>query len=532
MRVNNRDTAPLKNRVYWLWLLPPLSSCLFWLASPGGGGYWFLVAVAFVPLLFFSDKFVSQGGFCWKVFAGGFLHGLLLAFLLLYWIVNVLVTYGGVPEGISVLVLFLLASYMACYPALFLVVSRVFTSCSSFVLLFTLPSLWTGLEWVRGWIFTGFPWMDLGCYLAFQPELLQGAAFFGHYGITWLILLCNTGLWLILTGRCGRVFTVAIVALVLLYVSFSLVSWEEESVFQGENVRAGIVQGNISQDRKWDVDSQGKTVSKYISLSEKLVVDQVQPDFLVWPETALPFYPQMNPLTGRIVSFVRQYSVPLITGTPWFEIIAQAENEVLYYNAALLLRPGEKRSPLGGVALKSHLVPFGEYVPLQKFLPFLAPLVESAGNLSAGEISRPLSFVRKSGEIVRAGVLICYESVFSSLSRKWVEAGADILVNLTNDAWYGRTSAPEQTLAMTTLRAVETRRSIVRVANTGVSAFILPSGEIRQKTSLFVPVAMSSSLPLRTERTFYVRYGWLFAPFCLLFVFLSFLFIKIKAQKS
>jgi apolipoprotein N-acyltransferase len=197
-----------------------------------------------------------------------------------------------------------------------------------------------------------------------------------------------------------------------------------------------------------------------------------------------------------------------LTGAPWYEIIDQEARKVNFFNSALLLQPD---GSFAGKYYKSHLVPFGEYIPLKKYLPFLAPLVEAVGDFSFGTIEQPL--IRQEA---RAGVLICFESVFPELSRKWVAAGANVLVNLTNDAWYGKSSAPWHSLAMSVLRAVETRRSLIRSANTGISAFVTPLGTITHQSELFVPWAAATEVVLCEELTIWARYGYLFAPVCLL----------------
>ena len=170
----------------------------------------------------------------------------------------------------------------------------------------------------------------------------------------------------------------------------------------------------------------------------------------------------------------------------------------------MLLKPEGR---VAGTYHKSHLVPFGEYVPLQEYLPFLAPLVEAAGNFTAGTIERPLEHGK-----ARLGILICFESVFADLTREWLAAGANLLINLTNDAWYGRSSAPHHSLAMAVLRAVEARRSLVRSANTGISAFIEPTGEIALRSDLFVSWTESRQVALLDEITPWARYGYFFAP--------------------
>lgn len=514
------------------WLLVPFSSVLFWLASPGDVGFWLLSCAAFVPLLFFVEKVVASKASRSLCLWGGMAHGLLLAVLMLYWIVNVLTHYGGLPVVGAGMALLLLGCYMACYSALFLVVLHFFLPLfSPLGLLFLLPSLWTGLEWVRGWAFTGFPWMDLGCYLAFEPWLLQGAAFFGHHGLTWLLVFCNVALWLLFSRRFQTDrLKIGVVSAVVVFVYVSVSCWilPQQRTVATETVRVGIVQGDVAQDMKWAAPQQQETVTTYLLASERLAATSQPPDFLVWPETAMPFYPQGNALTSQLRSFVTSRNIPLLSGAPWYEIVDREKQEIAYYNAAFLLVPDRFR-PLGGVVFKSHLVPFGEYIPFQNLLPFLAPLVESAGNFTAGQISTPLQ-INTAHTVVQAGVLICFESVFPELSRKWAAASANLLINMTNDAWYGRTSAPKQTLAMTVLRAVETRRAVVRSANTGFSALILPTGEINARTGLFVPAATIVDAPLREEMTSYVVFGWLFAPLSLFFA-LGGMLLAMKKRK-
>jgi apolipoprotein N-acyltransferase len=199
----------------------------------------------------------------------------------------------------------------------------------------------------------------------------------------------------------------------------------------------------------------------------------------------------------------------LLTGAPWYEVFEERGSRLIYYyNSALLLQPGERAE---AKYFKSHLVPFGEYVPLRRYLPFIEPLVEAAGHFTPGRIEEPLV----TGSI-RAGVLICFESIFGDLGRRWVASGANVLVNVTNDAWYGRSSAPYQSWAMTVFRSVETRRSLVRSANTGISGIVDPLGRVVRQSDLFVPWSVAAPVALLEERSPFVRGGYLFAPFCAL----------------
>ncbi len=266
------------------------------------------------------------------------------------------------------------------------------------------------------------------------------------------------------------------------------------------------MQGNVEQTRKWSPEERRRTVSDYVRLSQTLIADQA-PSLIVWPETALPFYPRPDELMQPVVDFSRDSGAALIVGAPWFEVEqSRTRRQINYYNGALLIEP---TAGFSFGYYKSHLVPYGEYVPLKKYMPFLAPLVEAAGDFTPGTIEEPIQV----GDI-RAGVLICFESIFPELSRAWVNVGANLLVNLTNDAWYGKSSAPHQSWAMTVYRSVETRRALVRSANTGISGFIDPLGRVGSSSGLFVEWAGKEAIVLLSTRTFFVRGGYLFAPIC------------------
>ncbi len=198
----------------------------------------------------------------------------------------------------------------------------------------------------------------------------------------------------------------------------------------------------------------------------------------------------------------------LLTGAPWYEVEQdQKQRLIRYYNSALLMGPD---GIVSGLYFKSHLVPYGEYVPLSNYLFFLSPLVEAVGSFTPGRIEDPLV----AGDI-RAGVLICFESIFAGISRSWVNNGANVLINLTNDAWYGKSSAPYQSWAMTVYRAVETRRSVVRSANTGISGLIDPLGRVQSESEIFSRWSKTVDVPLMEGRTLFVQWGYLFAPICL-----------------
>ncbi len=500
-------------------LLPPflLTGVLLFFAMPGYFGYYPLVFVALVPLL--RGVVVSLPG---RSFLYGFIAGFVYNVFTLHWIVVVLSRYGGLPLAVSGLAMLLLAMYMAVYWGLFcFLLNRVAASDSKLslpkLLLFA-PVLWVGLEYMKGVFLTGFPWLDLGYSLYPEPLLIQAADIGGHRLLSFLIVLVNVLVYLFLWERAElgqeRKTVFAAVSLVVLFLAYSVIKHGivVEQIQEAPRKRVSAIQGNILQDEKWDRENRLETTIIY----ENLSLDEIKKgtDLLVWPETALPFSPFVNPLGKRVELFVRANGVPLITGAPTFTREDGRKGGVIhYYNSALLFN---SMGVVADIYNKQHLVPFGEYVPLHSLFSFFGPLVETAGNFSAGTSYTPLQV--ENG--IRAGVLICFESVFPSVARREVEDGANLLVNITNDAWYGRTSAPYQSMAMTVMRSVENKRAMVRAANTGVSLLVEPDGKILSRTGIFVQGAIGAELPLMEGKTFFVRVGHWFSLLCFLLLLL------------
>jgi len=499
---------------------------LAWLALPGKFSIWPLLFVCLVPLFSFLSSARNYKG----AFSRGLVSGILLYLLQIYWIVPVLIQFGGLPYYLAVPALLLLVFYMSLYLAVF---SAGFFLMQRegrfFFFLIGVPSAWVGLDWLRSWLFSGFPWLDIGYGFWSLPGLLQAADLFGHYGFTFVIVLVNCLIHVFVASEFSVLQryrgVLAVLVLAALVGGYSLSRWKaiDKVVAQSPSAMIGIVQGNIEQGLKWSPAQRQRTVQNYIKLSELLLAKQ-SPTLVLWPETALPFYPRNNPLLFPIADFVQKRKINLLTGAPWYEL-EQDQNQRLinYFNGALLMGPD---GTFHGSYFKSHLVPYGEYVPLNRYLPFLSPLVEAAGNFTPGSVEQPLV----AGDI-KAGVLICFESIFASIPRAWVDSGANVLVNLTNDAWYGKSSAPYQSWAMTVYRAVETRRSVVRSANTGISGLIDPLGRIRSESELFVTWSEAFEVPLLEERTIFVQWGYLFAPVCLGLAVLIGLFGLMRPQR-
>ena len=443
----------------------------------------------------------------------GFTAGIVHFLSLMYWIVVVLEGYGGLPLSLSLVVLLALAGYLALYPALFaLLFPCMWRSC--FALLLT-AATWVVLEYARGEFLTGLPWCFIGHSQGAHLLLIQICDLAGVYGVSFLVAAVNALIFALLFDR-GQGFGLTrkleggtiflLLLLTLAYGGYRLHDLAAHAS-NGFPVRAAVIQGNIDQSLKWRPAFQEATVDVYTRLS--LRAASFHPDLLVWPETAVPyFFQERGALSERIATVAEKTGTDLLFGSPAYD---RSGDHVRYYNRAYLLSPGE-RSVLWYD--KVHLVPFGEYVPLKRFFPFVNRLVPAAGDFASGRRVAPL---RGSG--YAAGVLICFEAIFPELARCQARQGAQVLVNLTNDAWFGRTSAPFQHLAMSAFRSVETRLPMVRAANTGISAFVDACGRITERSGLFSESILVAPVLLLTGRpTFYTAHGDVFVLLLLFLV--------------
>jgi len=489
-------------------LLALLTSTLLFLASPGLFALPQLAWLALVPLFWSLGNQPPR-----RAALLGLICGLAYYLPLLYWIVIVLATYGQVPVPIAVLALFFLALYMSCYLAGFAFLCAK-TGLRLSLLVFA-PTCWVALDLLRGLLFTGFPWLDLAYTQYNLPQLIQIADLAGHHGLTFLMVLANALIFTLITSLVRRKPTSSPVlitgAALLLLAASGYNLWRMQTMpttlAQAEQLEVAAVQGNIPQDQKWQPAFQRETVDTYLRLSNELYLNK-KPQLIIWPETALPFYPYEHPLFLRLHSeLILPRQAYLLTGAPHREK-ASAAGSLIYANSAFLLSPNGQ---VTGRYDKQHLVPFGEYIPFRRILGFASPLVETLGEFTPGQATPPLSC-----ENSRIGVLICFESIFPEISRRQAKDGANLLVTLTNDAWFGRSSAPRQHLAMGVFRAVENRKTLVRAANTGISAFIDPMGCIRGESPLFAEYARSQPVALLGGLTCYVRWGYLFPWACLI----------------
>lgn len=451
-----------------------------------------LAWVALVPLLLVMAR---------RPFRSGFIAGLTFFAAILYWVNIVMTTYGHLHPALSVVAWLLLSAYLALFFAAATWAACRLRDVCGYPFPLTLPVLWVALEFLREFLLTGFPWASLGYSQQGCLPLLQSVELFGVYGLSYLLVLVNAvaAEWLLARRQPHRrrPTTAVLVTVVLVAAAWGYGSWRLGGDLddRAERLKVTLVQGNIPQDVKWLPEFQQETIRIYRDLS-LAAARRDRPGLLIWPEAATPFYFQdANPLSAHVAALPGEAGAALLFGSPAYR---QEPGRLSYLNSVFLLDPRGKEQ---GRSDKVHLVPFGEYVPLKRFLPFIDKIVVGIGDFSPGIIN-PLPL---NGH--RLGVLVCYEAIFPELAREWVRQGSDLLVNVTNDAWFGDSSAPWQHLAMVRFRAVENRVWVARAANTGISAFVAPSGRVLEATGLFVPATATLEVGLGARPGLYARLG-------------------------
>ncbi len=480
-----------------------------------------LAWVGLVPLLLSLKGQDEKTGFYLGAVTG-------LAFFIgtVFWVTNSIHFYGGIPLLPASLITLLLCAYLALYPALFAAIIVCGRRKCPALLFILAPAVWTALELARTYVFTGFPWALLGYSQYRVLPVIQIANITGVYGVSFLIMLVNTAIadFLMDRKKYGGLITAGL--LLSLTLGYGFVQLREPQGADG--VRVSLIQGNIEQDKKWDPLYQADVIAAYKRLTREALTHH--PDLIIWPETAVPFFfggdrPSDKALTQDLRAFVKNNRVPLLFGSPTFEV--KPGRIVHLRNSAFLL---DRRGNVDAAYTKLHLVPFGEYVPLKSVLFFVEKMVQAIGDFQPGKDytlmtvrpERPgageVHAVRKSAspDGIKVSVVICYEIIFPDLVRKFVDRGAEVMTTVTNDAWFGRTSAPYQHFAMAVFRAVENYVPVARAANTGISGFIDSNGRILEKSDIFTEAHLTSTIIPGRKKTFYTAYGDIFAYACVL----------------
>jgi len=419
-------------------------------------------------------------------FKWGWISGALAASASLYWVVFPVHNYGLLPWPLAVPCPILMGMVLGVYPGLFCAALHIAGRSMRPLALGLFAGLaWTALEALRGWLFSGFPWLPLAVALTPWPVAIQSASIIGAFGLSGVLAAC--GVWLAGPGTMPRA---AIAVTLVLLAGYGLWALQAPAPVDGR-FNAAMIQGNVDQGVKWEPDTLDKVIRKYSALSRETLGQS--PDVIIWPETALTFFVQQTSVERTLVEdFAKGQGIPLVAGAPGYE---RTPSGVRVFNRAYLFGP----QGLGDFYDKEHLVPFGEYAPFGQDIPLLASLMQGVGAFTPGTRTAPLV----SGRLAM-GMLICYEAIFPGLARDRVAAGANVLVNISNDAWFGRSSAPRQHLELAAFRAVEQGRFLLRCTNTGITALISPNGRVTRETPLFEEAAVSvSGVGLISAKTVY-----------------------------
>ncbi|MCC7261948.1 MAG: apolipoprotein N-acyltransferase [Candidatus Latescibacteria bacterium] len=451
----------------------------------------------------------------WLLGLGG---GLLAGLSRIYWQYETLQLYGNLPPVASLLTTAALVAYLSLYWVAFFWLSARWRADSPWFA-WNAACLWVLLEWVQTWMISGFPWELLGYSQYLNLGLAQTASVAGVYGLSFLLVLLNAGLAQVALHRAAGL-RLAAAPLLLVALAWGWGDWrlrQLEAETPAPPLRVGLVQGSIDQGEKWKGDRLGQTTQRYVDLASTLAAERPL-DLVVFPETCLPFYfldPRFASYRAPFTALAGQLGAPMLVGSLDFD------GERIYNRAFLLDAQGQ----VSGHADKVHLVPFGEYLPMPWLFQYLEGLTAESGIFAPGHQRQVLP-----AGAARLGVFICYESIFPEIARELVQLGANILVNTTNDAWFGRSAAPYQHFSMCVLRAIETGRPVVRIANTGISGLIAPSGRILTATPLFEPLAQVLTLSPRTEQTPYTHWGDLLWWVCGLFLVLPPVYHRVRLR--
>ena len=432
-----------------------------------------------------------------RAFTLGLTAGLVYFVGTVYWTGAVVETYGGLSGPMALFAMGMLALYLALYPALTALVVGTLVRRAGLRALIILPPAWVATEFLRGYVFGGFPWVPLGNSQVTVIPVAQLASVLGVYGLSFLVALTNAGVAfaVLTTGR--RKMIAAGLALGAPLIVAALGTWrvaDGSLTRAGTPLRVGLVQANIAQASKWDPREARRIFTTHIAMTRDVVRRGAQ--YVIWPESSLPFRFEDDPRRADVEALARELRVHLLFGSD------QLVGDATSYNSAFQLGPDGRTL---AIYRKIHLVPFGEFIPLSDWLTFFPPLVETIGGFAPFAPGTSVVMLPLDGHVISTA--ICYEVVYPELIARAVRGGSELLTTITNDAWYGESSAPFQHFALASMRAIEQGRYLARAANTGISGIVDPYGRVTLSSGIFEEAGLVGDVRLLTERTIYSRIG-------------------------
>ncbi len=441
-----------------------------------------------------------------RAFGLGLATGIVYFAGTLYWIALVVRNYGDLPLVVAVAIDALLVLALALFGAVFAIVVRRLWLAYGAAALMVAPAVWVTMELGRTHLFGGFPWVLLGYSQATMLPIAQLASVLGVYGVSALVVSVSAAaaFCMVATSRRSRAWAVGAVGIAVVTTAL----WGAHRAGQagmtreGVPVRVGLVQSNVSDAERRDPAQAQRIMQDNVRLTRQAMAAGAM--LVLWPESAMTPYRFDNPAAAGIVRrLAREARVPILVGSDQVE----RGRPDKWYNSAFLVRADGSDA---GFYRKMHLVPWGEFVPLKRVLFFVGPLVDAIG--SGFEPGGDPTVLDVGGHGI--SVAICYEVVYPALIRQFVLRGSELLTTITNDAWFGDTSAPYQHFAQASMRAIEEGRYLVRAANTGISGIVDPYGRVLERSNLYEQGMMVGGARYLRTLTAYARYGDIFAYAC------------------
>ncbi|MEK6756755.1 MAG: apolipoprotein N-acyltransferase [Bacteroidota bacterium] len=528
-----------------------------------------MLGFAFPPSPFYSLAYVGLVPFfllvemlegTWRILRYSYLVMLIFHCITVYWAGGF--THSNDPWMMSAGGALLLVHPLFYWlPILLFVLVR--RRLGSFAGLLAFPFLWIAYEYSHSLSEFSFPWITLGNSQAYDLHRIQIAEYTSVYGLSFIIIAFNvlafvlvinlaTGKWRFRAPEAVIVFCTLILVYVGPWLVGELLHIRHKNQPAGRTLKVGVVQPNIDPWEKWGQGYASKLDSYRLQLAtyvrESKALSSRTPDLIVWPETAIPLrilLPQNYSYLSSLRAELDAIGIPVFTGLPYTRYYDSAsapvtanriESSNVYYedfNSATLLVP---QQPVGPIYKKMVLVPYAERIPYAETFRFLIEPLKwnvGIGSWGKGEDTVVFSLPLRAGEAVKFAAMICYESVYPNFVRLFVGRGAEFLVIITNDSWWGNTSGAYQHASYASFRAIENRRWIIRAANGGISGLVDPAGRIHDETTLYTAATFDGEIQSNSKLTFYARHGDLFAQICLFFgaLFVALAFIS-RPRKS
>jgi apolipoprotein N-acyltransferase len=473
-------------------------------------GLSFLAFGFLVPLLL-----ALEGKRPLAVFRLFFFFSLLFYLIILYWIPRVMVKYGGTSWTLGIIGLVCLATFLSLISGVAGIGIGKIAARTNYSAVLWIPALWVAKDLVTEKIFGGFPWCLVGYTQYKNLYFVQLAEIGGIHLITFLLIALNVLIFKALKERDGKPLLVMLALLAgIMGGGYGLFRVHDARGAAIPRHQAGIIQPNSNHDMVFDFTLVRATLERLFLVSRELQARGAE--FVVWPEFTVPIYPLQTPFYGRrFLAFSREYA-PLLAGFTDFR------GQERVYNSVILFQDGRVET-----YDKVHLTPFGEYVLFRRWLFFVKKITDEIGDFAPGKKVRNLDLAGHP-----LSTPICYEVIYPELVRSMIARGGELIVTISNDSWFGASSAPYQHLAMATFRSVENRRWLLRSTSNGISAVVDPAGRIVHQSPLHRPDQFLASFQYLKHKTIFTRWGYLFPYFCLLAISLNAVWIFFRKRKA